>query len=293
MIAVSGEDVESAPDIIAAQAAAALIDEAMLAPKPGLVDPRDCSAHNDMTLATLTASVAALRPTFAELAEVAEGRPPDLRLRAEVGALGRRGEQQMLKATGGVNTHRGALWAIGLLVCGAANAAGVDEILDYGARLARLPDLGLPVDLARSHGDRACRRYRVGGARGEAHAGFPHVRTGVRILRRARDAGRSDADARLGALIDLIARLDDTCLLHRGGAAGLAIIQRGARRVLTEGGPGTASGRKALQDLDRIARRTQLSPGGSGDLLAAAIFVDEVTRCDVPEKMLTAVTEEA
>lgn len=279
------------PMTVARAAVAALVDEAELAPKPGLVDPRGVSAHDDMNLDTLRASAHALGPAFIALAEMAAGRDPDLRLRAEVGASGRYGEQRMLAATGAVNTHRGALWALGLLVCGAVNADGADEIAEYGGQLARLPDLALPAQRVDTHGAAAARRYHVSGARGEAQSGFPHVRVALDVLRSGRRMALAPADTRLWALIELIARLDDTCLLHRGGAGGLAAMQQAARGVLAEGGPATSRGRVALADMDREARRRRLSPGGSGDLLAAAMFLDELTRVGPDEAALTEITE--
>jgi len=73
-----------------------------------------------------------------------------------------------------------------------------------------------------------------------------------------------------------MASLDDTCLLHRGGAAGLALVQREAGAILAEGGAGTARGRARIDRLDETMRRARLSPGGSGDLLAATLFLDDL-----------------
>lgn len=230
-----------------------------------------------MDVDTLLASAQALRSTFVELAEHAAGRQPDLRLRAEVGVLGRTGEARMLAATRGVNTHRGALWALGLLACGAANSADIDDICQFGAALARRPDLNYPLRQS-SHGALAERRYHVSGARGQAQGGFSYVRQAVSTLRRERQTGSSPTLARLTALLELIARLDDTCVLHRGGTEGLAQMQRGAQAVLDAGGPGASEGHRLLTRLDELARNMRLSPGGSGDLLAAAMFLDELTR---------------
>ncbi|WP_313619302.1 triphosphoribosyl-dephospho-CoA synthase, partial [Pantoea septica] len=92
-----------------------LIDEARLSPKPGLVDSRGNGAHHDLTLALMERSACSLQPTFLELARQCWQRPADVALREAVGRLGREGERQMMAATGGVNTHRGAIWALGLL----------------------------------------------------------------------------------------------------------------------------------------------------------------------------------
>lgn len=275
---VNFADSESLVEIIARVAVAAMIVEAELKPKPGLVDPRGVSAHDDMSVDTLIRSAQALEPAFVTLAKVSSGRRPDFRLRAEIGEVGRTGEQQMLAATNGINTHRGALWTLGLLVCGAINADKSDEIVSYAAGLAALPDLALPAPPAPSHGEMVRLRYYVGGAKKEAQNGFPHVRLAVGVLRQARADGMALMHARLTALIVLIAHLDDTCLLHRGGPSGLAAMKQAAQLVLDEGGPSTTRGRIALAEMDYLARRRRLSPGGSGDLLAAAMFLEEITR---------------
>ncbi|HCC7676919.1 TPA: triphosphoribosyl-dephospho-CoA synthase, partial [Klebsiella pneumoniae] len=105
---------ESRVSWLAHTASACLIDEARLSPKPGLVDSRGNGAHQDLNLALMERSARSLQPTFHALAEQSWRRPADIALRETVGRLGREGEAQMMLATGGVNTHRGAIWALGL-----------------------------------------------------------------------------------------------------------------------------------------------------------------------------------
>jgi triphosphoribosyl-dephospho-CoA synthase len=175
-----------------------------------------------------------------------------------------------------VNTHRGALWALGLLAAGTAMTTGATGAIDVAARLARLPDpaLGAAV-VAASNGARVRRRYGASGAAGEAQAGFPHIRLhALPALRAARRSGADEASARLAALLSLMAHLDDTCLLHRGEQAGLTAVQEGARAVLAAGGCHTPAGRHHFAALDALCAAHRLSPGGSGDLLAATLLLD-------------------
>jgi triphosphoribosyl-dephospho-CoA synthase len=81
-----------------------------------------------------------------------------------------------------------------------------------------------------------------------------------------------------------MAELDDTCVLHRGGAAGLRAVQAGASGVLAAGGCHTQLGRRRLTDLDRLCAARGLSPGGSGDLLSATLFLDALAVEDVQEE---------
>jgi triphosphoribosyl-dephospho-CoA synthase len=140
-------------------------------------------------------------------------------------------------------------------------------------RIARFDDRYAPND--ESHGSRVCSRYGVAGARGEARAGFPHVvRAGLPAMRWARGQGASETCVRLDALMAIMATLDDTCLLHRGGLPALAAAQRGARAVMRAGGSWSAVGGRALLRLDAELVSLNASPGGSADLLAACIFLD-------------------
>ena len=286
--AVSATRVELLADL----SVCALVDEAELTPKPALVDRRGSGAHGDMDLGMLCRSAHALRPTFAALAARARGRAPSQRLREELAAIGRRGEREMLTVTAGVNTHRGAIWTLGLLAA-AASMAALDArpacIAALAGRVAAFPDRYSPHET--SHGSLVTRRYGVAGARGEARCGFPHV-VGVALpaLRATRAAGRPEQSARLDALVALIVRVEDTCLLHRGGHAALQDAQTGARAVLAAGGSATVAGRRALRLLEAALLRHNASPGGSADLLAGALLLDSLDNAahggeNVPEEV--------
>ncbi|WP_025600874.1 triphosphoribosyl-dephospho-CoA synthase [Burkholderia sp. WSM2230] len=268
---------------LAHYAVTALIEEAELTPKPALVDRRGSGAHRDLDLAIMRRSAHALEPTFAALARTARRRgEPSALLRTELAQIGRAGEQHMLRATNGSNAHRGAIWIVGLLVAGASLAvdgARLDAtaICRRAAQIACFPDrFAAPTG---SHGERARQRYQVGGARREAQEGFPHViATGLPALLAARERGIDEDAARVDALLAIMASLDDTCLLHRAGLAGLHAGQHGARRVLEAGGSSTCEGKTALAALERELLSLNASPGGAADLLAAALFLDMLAR---------------
>ncbi len=132
--------VEGGAEWLARTATQCLIDEARLSPKPGLVDSRGNGAHHDLSLALMECSAHSLTSTFQALALQSWQRPADIALRQTVGRLGREGEQQMMAATGGVNTHRGAIWALGLLVSAVAMLGGdarAQDVARTAAQLAR------------------------------------------------------------------------------------------------------------------------------------------------------------
>lgn len=260
---------------LGAHVTAALIDEVTLAPKPGLVDLRSRGAHHDLDWQLMCVSAHALTPTFTDMARSGIDTRPMLALRERIGAQGREGEARMLAATRGVNTHRGAIWALGLLVTAAAREPADLSPKQVAARagaIARLPDRHAPA-LTGHKGEQACVDYNVGGARGQAQAGFPHViEMALPELARSRLRGDSETAARLNALLAVMASLDDTCVLARGGRSALAETQNGARRVLEHGGAATLAGRRHLKALDGRLVELHVSPGGAADLLAAALF---------------------
>jgi triphosphoribosyl-dephospho-CoA synthase len=264
---------------LAALATQALIAEAELTPKPGLVDQRGSGAHDDLSLDLMRLSATVLEPFFAAMSSNAAGREVDTSLREELAEIGRGAERAMFKATDGSNTHKGAIWTLGLLVAAAGCGVGqnVREIAAVAGAIARLPDRAQPQLI--THGDIARSRYGAFGAREEACNDFPHV-TGLALpaLREQRATGYSEEVSRLDALLSVMCQLDDTCVLYRGGIEALDLVKSGARAVLTAGGCGSAQGQKQLWAFDRELIAKHISPGGSADLLAAAIFLDAVER---------------
>ncbi|MDD2058492.1 triphosphoribosyl-dephospho-CoA synthase [Pseudomonas sp. GD03860] len=257
----------------------ALIDEVDLSPKPALVDRRGNGAHSDLDLGLMHASALSLWPAFKAMAEAAQGIGEiGLSLREAIGALGREGEQAMLATTAGVNTHRGGIWALGLLVTAAALAPGelgASAVCTRAARLALLDDRFAPR--AASHGRQVNRQYGTGGAREQAQQGFPAVLLhGLPQLKCSRAAGHGEQNARLDALLAIMTRLEDTCVLYRAGLHGLALMQDGAQAVLDAGGSASLSGRRRLLALDQQLLQCNASPGGAADLLAACLLIDRL-----------------
>jgi triphosphoribosyl-dephospho-CoA synthase len=270
---------------LAALAKQALIAEAELTPKPGLVDRLGAGAHHDLSLDLMHRSAETLEPYFSQMAFLSTHRKLGTCLRAQLASVGRDAERAMYNSTCGSNTHKGAIWILGLLVAAAARRhfQSVREVAEVAGAIARLPDHAQPSLV--THGDIVRRHYGAAGARGEAASNFPHVlECGLVMLRKQRASGFSQEVSRLDALLNIMSSLDDTCVLYRGGADALAMVKAGAQAVLSAGGCGHVSGRKRLEELDRALMAGYISPGGSADLLAATIFLDglESRQIDVP-----------
>lgn len=267
----------ASPKGLASLAVKALVEEAELTPKPALVDRRGTGAQADLSLSLMRRSAHRLGPFFELMALTSLEQIPTQTLREELGTIGRWAEHSMLGYTGQVNTHRGAIWSLGLSVSAAAmGAASPEAIVETARQLACLPDSNAPKQ--QSQGLQVARQYKVAGARGEAQAGFPSViAAGLPRLHLSRQVDGSETLARLNALLAIMTRLDDTCLLRRGGLAALKAAQNGAASILEVGGVATREGWRLFQQLDRDLLTLKGSPKGSLDMLSVTIFLDYVT----------------
>ena len=177
----------------------------------------------------------------------------------------------MFAATGGVNTHKGKVYSMGLLLYGMGKAltSGGDACLLAGA-MARADELEAPRrgPASTTNGGRVRARYGVGGILEEAAAGFPHGQFASRRIAFYRRLGASNPEAL--TLCDLMAELEDTNLLHRGGWEGLTFVRSRAKAIGTR--PVTER-EQALWELDRELITRRLSPGGSADMLALGLFL--------------------
>lgn len=270
--------VQSFQQRVAAWAERSLLLEIETWPKPGLVSHVDTGSHTDMDAGTFRRSASALRPYFAALVDAGMHNASMTKLRK----IGLRAERAMLRATGGVNTHRGAIFGIGLL-CAAAGlrkAGLVDADEELGAVVKRRwgrEILGGPR-LPDSHGEMAGARYGAGGARQEAALGFPSVyQVGLPALHDAQQLAPGEHEAaRVQACFALIAAVEDTNLLHRGGAEGLRFAQRAAQTFLDKGGVGDPAWSRRAEHIHHAFVRRRLSPGGAADLLAMSVFAMEL-----------------
>ena len=265
---------------IARQAVRSLYAELTLYPKPGLVSLVDNGSHDDMTAETFMRSLFALRHYFVHITRAGMEEAPFSTLKR----LGIEAEERMLRATGGINTHRGAVFCLGLL-CAAIGSCRVGGIpLTPGAiraalllRWADALAAHTHPRAADSHGLRVARRYAASGAREEAALGLPSVfEVALPALRRTLAAGRGTRRARVDALFALMGHISDTNLYHRGGEEGASTVRRHARAFIASGGTASDDWEARALACHRRFVAARLSPGGAADLLAAACLLHAV-----------------
>jgi triphosphoribosyl-dephospho-CoA synthase len=262
----------------------ALYHELALAPKPGLVSFQDNGSHEDMDASTFMRSLFALRSYFPAIASAgAEGASF-----AVLERMGLQAEERMLAATEGINTHRGAIFALGLLCAAAGRVAAQREPLSPASLRATLRERwgdALQERAARaaagpatSKGQRAARRHGLRGAGQEAADGFPVLfDVTLPTLRAARASAAPAAASMVQALLATVASLDDTNLAHRGGVEGLRFAQSEASAFLAADGVLRAGWRERARAMHQAFIARRLSPGGAADLLACAWWVDHLT----------------
>ena len=244
-----------AAETLAEMAENALLAEVHFTPKPGLVDEANNGAHRDMEVPLFERSAHALRPCFEEFVRLGlQGASP-----AALQQAGVRAEQAMFAATGGVNTHKGAIYSGALLLHAAGRLLSGEEEGDL-CELAAQTAAAIPAPTG-THG--AAVRAQCGGIRTEAVSGYP---TAQAVLRQLRQSGPLDA------LLLSMSRLDDSTLWHRGGSEGAQLVRSRAADILAA----PASEREArTRRLDAELIERNLSPGGSADLLAMAFFLEK------------------
>lgn len=254
----------SIPYLVADLAERALRLELDTTPKPGLVDRQDNGAHKDMDYALMSKSISALRPYLTRLAvESAKGIDP-----AKIKEIGIEAEKAMLKATGGVNTHKGALFCIGLSVAAAsclACSTGAVEAYSFKELVSRAAS---EIPSARgTHGAEAKRSFKAVGALENARAAYPELFADwlPYYLSLEGDPFRCHK-----TLLHIMTTLDDTNILHRRGAEGLAHAEAEAARLLED------FSESGLSSLNKDFIRENISPGGSADMLSLTIFIESI-----------------
>lgn len=252
------------PYLVADLAERALRLELDTTPKPGLVDRQDNGAHKDMDYALMSKSISALRPYLTRLAvESAKDIDP-----AKIKEIGIEAEKAMLKATGGVNTHKGALFCIGLSVAAASCLACSTRAVEAYSFKELVSRAASEIPSARgTHGAEAKRSFKAVGALENARAAYPELFTDWLPYYRSLEG---DPFRCHKTLLHIMTTLDDTNILHRRGAEGLAHAEAEAARLLED------FSESGLSSLNKDFIRENISPGGSADMLSLTIFIESI-----------------
>ena len=269
-------------DCIAEFATRALLYEVSVTPKPGLVDRANAGSHQDMDFYTFLNSAVSLTPYFRKMTEVgtdlSSGKPEETFFKLQ--EIGKAAEAAMYRVTENVNTHKGAIFSLGIL-CGAAGRLRgngkklcPEALTEECIHMTKVPieyffeTMGDEPDTA---GCRFYRKYGIKGIRGEVMTGFPSVlKEGLPVLEELLDNGYSFDRAGSIALLHLITATVDTNMITRSDYLTCMRIRKRLQKLI--------SGNQILstamiEALDEEFIRNNISPGGSADLLAVSWFL--------------------
>jgi holo-ACP synthase CitX len=235
-----------------------------LDPKFGLVTPKTAGSHTDMTIELMRKSKHAVVPYLAELFFLPLWEDSMPRLFQSARSIGLVAEQAMYRATGGVNTHKGmifnlglAVLAVGTLVCRRLPWSRFYEIVETFAQPLQ-DEIG--VD-ASTFGQKIARQYPAMGARAEAIHGFPNV---ARIM----EAYTDDSwKTKMGVFVELVKHTEDTVLFKRAGSMDRYREVKGWFETLNAADP------QAVAALSQTCVKEKLSFGGAADLFVVATFL--------------------
>lgn len=276
---------------LAAIAVKALLDEAALFPKPGLVDPVSQGAHSDMDFTTLVRSAAALQQGFYKCARIgyesaAPAQPIAAAVQKQLRTAGLALEKAMFTETRGVNTHKGAIFIFAYLLGAAGQLSGVTQldgicngveltetlcaqVRVLAAGLCSKDMSGVSAKRTLTHGEQVFLQYGCTGIRGEVEAGLPLLQRNAAYL--AGLTHLTQRDAYLYTLLHIIAENKDTNVLFRAGSAALRDLQTRCASIITSGAAGSTL-YAAVEALDVYCIERHISPGGSADIFAAVLF---------------------
>lgn len=254
------------PYIIAHLATQALQAELDTTPKPGLVDKDNNGAHRDMDYALMQRSIDTLHPYFVKLALL--GCADALPTHTSIRDVGIEAEKAMLSATNGVNTHKGALFSMGLAVVAAAHEENTDSLqATIKALAASFPDTN------GTHGSKAKLLSKgttaIKGALDNAREGYEMLFAEwlpFYIERRK----EHDAYTLHKTLLRIMCDLDDTNVIYRTDLATAEEVKQEARVLLD------SFSKAALKDMDRHYTTRNISPGGAADMLSLTIFIGSI-----------------
>ena len=278
------------PYIIGHLASMALQVELDTTPKPGLVDRNDNGAHRDMDHALMQRSIQALHPYFVRLAQL--GFTDKQPCHDEIVNIGIEAEQEMFKATGGVNTHKGALFSIGLAAvalagesfsritqaegCGTmayndVNSKQIQYLSNSIASLARLfPDTN------GTHGSKAKANNILKGALDNAREGYTQLFKAWLPFYIDRIA-EGDNYALHKTLLRIMCDLDDTNIVYRTSIETMKEVKTEARQML-DASRNIVNFEAALQAMNTDYIHRNISPGGSADMLSLVVFLSCIVR---------------
>lgn len=252
----------------------ALVKEVKTTPKPGLVDCNNNGAHKDMNLPLFLKSADAIKPYFEDLVlKGFEDSTADICNSLEnIRKIGLEAEKRMFLATSNVNTHKGAIFSLGLF-CYAVGKKRTTEVNELALEIKKICE-NIFDDFnknEKTNGNRIFKETGITGIRGEAKKGFVNVlKIGLNSLKKYEKINSNENFVFSNTLMELVSKIDDTTVINRVGIKKAIEVKRVAEEYLSN--PNI----NKLKELDDKFIEENISPGGAADLLGLTIFIDSI-----------------
>ncbi len=277
---------------IAEYAVESMLYEVAATPKPGLVDRANNGAHNDMDFFTFMSSAAALHDTFDRMIKlgIQKQSSPIQELLPLLRKEGRSAETKMFEATGGVNTHKGMIFSLGIL-CGCCGwilgrndkeyGLSSDGVCEAAKQMCKgicgSDFLHLESEKSMTKGEQMFIRYGFTGVRGVVESGYEVVRdVSLPVYRMLKQMDISENAALVHTLLYIMREIDDTNIASRHDLDMVQMVKMKAAKIIDAGGMLSQKGRQMILDMDAELINKYVSPGGCADLLAVTHFLYRV-----------------
>lgn len=284
---------------LAVYAQQAVLYEAILFPKPGLVDPVNHGAHDDMDIYTFMNSSSSLYYGFYQFAlQGILWKDPPKKLFYKIRPIGIELERQMLRETQNINTHKGIIFSMGIFLAatGLILQKYLDRFIDFPifkkedtdkifANIKKMTKGLIQEDFkdiykksSLTHGERLYLKYGFTGIRGEAEAAYPFIQNQIMLRMRSQNKKGSLKFRLLEILFLFMSTVDDSNVIHRGGIEALELVKREARKFIKEGGLVQENSLGKIEKINDLFVEKHISPGGSADLLILSIFLGKLEK---------------
>lgn len=275
-----------------------ILYEAVLQPKPGLVDSLDTGAHQDMDIFTFINSSSSLFAGFYEFAEAGRTHEGTLdELFQTIRPIGIVIEKDMLDATDQVNTHKGAIFSFGIFLAalgyyGQNNSINfrsgltnceINEVFDLSQKMTQkslLNDFNQITNKSLlTNGEKLYVKHGLMGIRGEAINGYPVIRDfALPYFRKLYLSDLTTEEILLKVLLLIMSKTEDSNVINRGGINALSWVQTISNQTLQQVPENKPIPKEKLRDLNQLFINDNLSPGGAADLLALTIFLNKIEK---------------
>ncbi len=261
-----------------------LLEEVSAHPKFGLVTKVNSGKHKDMDYTTFVDSIEVLQPYFVEYGFEGFNLKEDTfqKLRE----IGIRAEKALLEKTKGVNTYRGVIFLLGVLLPSIVdtvyNNKAFENIQENIKFLCKdiLNDFHMIDDKIKNnqpltYGEKIYKEHGITGIRGVVKGG---INIAFELEPKFRNSKSNSNDLVIDILLNSMATLEDTVILHKHDLETLDFVKAKSCDIIDLGGYCTIIGKKSVEYFTDECIKLNISPGGSADIVTIVLILIKIRK---------------